>query len=217
MPRHPTEYGNLLKALIAKHGVQCWLVNTGWTGGAYGTGSRMPIRQTRAMLTEALSGRLVDAEFRTDQNFGFDVPVAIPGVEAAILNPRGTWADPEAYDAQAKKLVGMFVANFAKFDTHVDEGGARRSARRSGPQPDRKRFRFRGEGRMKYRGQLKAPGYFSACALCHQDSSTWGRPSEVFDGERPVSSTVQLMRWRKAEKLSKVTTSTGLRSNFSVS
>ena len=122
MPRHPTVYGNLLKALIAKHDVQCWLVNTGWTGGAYGTGSRMPIRQTRAMLAEALSGRLADAEFRSDENFGFAVPVAVPGVDAAILNPRGTWGDPAAYDAQAKKLVDMFVKNFAKFEDHVDAG-----------------------------------------------------------------------------------------------
>ncbi|MAM10425.1 MAG: phosphoenolpyruvate carboxykinase (ATP) [Rhizobiaceae bacterium] len=120
MPRHPTEYGNLLKSLIARHGVQCWLVNTGWTGGAYGAGSRMPIRQTRAMLAEALAGRLADAEFRIDPNFGFEVPVAVPGVDAAILNPRGTWADPAAYDAQAAKLVDMFVANFAKFEDHVD-------------------------------------------------------------------------------------------------
>ena len=80
------------------------------------------VERLRAMLAEALSGRLTDAEFRTDPNFGFSVPVAIEGVEAAILNPRGTWDDPAAYDAQARKLVAMFKANFAKFDTHVDEG-----------------------------------------------------------------------------------------------
>ena len=74
------------------------------------------------MLAEALSGRLAQAEFRTDDNFGFEVPVAVPGVDAAILNPRGTWSNPTAYDAQAKKLVDMFVANFAKFEDHVDAG-----------------------------------------------------------------------------------------------
>ena len=120
MPRHPSEYGNLLRELIAEHGATCWLVNTGWTGGAYGTGSRMPIKATRTLLTAALDGSLNTAEFRTDMNFGFEVPVAVPGVEAAILDPRGTWADKAAYDAQAAKLVGMFVDNFGKFESHVD-------------------------------------------------------------------------------------------------
>ncbi|PZM09814.1 phosphoenolpyruvate carboxykinase [Rhizobium tubonense] len=120
MPRHPSEYGNLLKELIGRHGVKCWLVNTGWTGGAYGTGRRMPIKATRALLSAALKGRLDDAEFRTDANFGFAVPVAVEGVESGILDPRSTWPDGEAYDAQAAKLVHMFVANFAKFEDHVD-------------------------------------------------------------------------------------------------
>jgi phosphoenolpyruvate carboxykinase (ATP) len=119
MPRHPTEYGNLLKDLIAEHGVDCWLVNTGWTGGAYGVGSRMPIKATRALLTAALSGGLKSAEFRTDPNFGFAVPVAASGVDTKILDPRSTWADGEAYDAQARKLVTMFIENFAKFEDHV--------------------------------------------------------------------------------------------------
>ncbi|MCI5077561.1 phosphoenolpyruvate carboxykinase [Oricola sp.] len=120
MPRHPSEYGNLLRDLIAKHEVDCWLVNTGWTGGAYGTGNRMPIKETRALLTAALNGKLNDAEFRTDPNFGFAVPVAVDGVDTAILDPRSTWADPEAYDEQAKKLAAMFTANFEKFAPHVD-------------------------------------------------------------------------------------------------
>lgn len=120
MPRHPAEYGNLLKALIAKHGVTCWLVNTGWTGGAYGIGSRMPIKATRALLGAALSGKLNDAVFRRDANFGFEVPVAVEGVDTKILDPRSTWIDGAAFDAQAKKLVDMFVANFAKFEDHVD-------------------------------------------------------------------------------------------------
>jgi len=120
MPRHPSEYGNLLRDLIARHGVSCWLVNTGWTGGAYGTGRRMPIKATRALLSAALDGSLNQAEFRTDANFGFEVPVAVPGVEAAILDPRSTWADKAAYDRQARKLVGMFIDNFGKFESHVD-------------------------------------------------------------------------------------------------
>ena len=120
MPRHPTEYGNLLRDMIARHEVDCWLVNTGWTGGAYGIGSRMPIKATRALLTAALDGSLRDAEFRTDANFGFDVPVSVPGVDSAILDPRGTWSDGGAYDVQASRLVSMFIENFAKFENHVD-------------------------------------------------------------------------------------------------
>ncbi len=80
MPRRPAEYGALLRDKIAKHGATCWLVNTGWTGGAYGTGSRMPIRATRALLTAALDGSLADAKFRKDENFGFEVPVKVEGV-----------------------------------------------------------------------------------------------------------------------------------------
>ncbi len=125
MPRHPSEYGNLLRELIARHGADCWLVNTGWTGGAYGTGKRMPIKATRALLAAALDGSLNKAAFRTDANFGFEVPVAVPGIDSAILDPqildpRATWADKAAYDRQAGKLVGMFIANFEKFETHVD-------------------------------------------------------------------------------------------------
>ena len=120
MPRHPSEYGNLLRDLIARHGVDCWLVNTGWTGGAYGTGRRMPIKATRALLAAALDGSLKEAEFRTDANFGFQVPVAVPGVDGAILDPRSTWADKAAYDRQAARLVGMFTDNFGKFEGHVD-------------------------------------------------------------------------------------------------
>jgi phosphoenolpyruvate carboxykinase (ATP) len=127
MPRHPAEYGNLLKELIARHGVTCWLVNTGWTGGAYGTGSRMPIKATRALLTAALSGKLNEAIFRRDANFGFEVPVAVEGVSTKILDPRSTWIDGAAYDAQAKKLVDMFVTNFTKFEDHV-EGSVRDAA-----------------------------------------------------------------------------------------
>ena len=122
MPRHPSVYGNLLKERIAKGNVDCWLVNTGWTGGKYGVGSRMPIKATRALLNAALDGSLKGAEFRKDPYFGFDVPVSVPGVDDAILNPRDTWADKAEYDATAKKLVQLFVDNFAKFEAHVDQG-----------------------------------------------------------------------------------------------
>ena len=122
MPRHPSVYGNLLKERIARGGVDCWLVNTGWTGGKYGVGKRMPIKATRALLNAALDGSLNGATFRTDPNFGFQVPVAVPGVDSAILDPRATWADGQAYDEAAAKLVDLFVANFAQFADGVDEG-----------------------------------------------------------------------------------------------
>jgi len=121
MPRHPSVYGNLLKERIHKGGVTCWLVNTGWTGGKYGVGKRMPIKVTRALLNAALDGSLNNVEFRTDPNFGFQVPVAVPGVDATILDPRATWGDKAAYDETAANLVKQFVDNFAQFVDHVDE------------------------------------------------------------------------------------------------
>ncbi|TNE55542.1 MAG: phosphoenolpyruvate carboxykinase (ATP), partial [Sphingomonadales bacterium] len=122
MPRHPSIYGNLLKERIAKGGVACWLVNTGWTGGKYGVGNRMPIKATRALLNAALDGSLNNAEFRIDPNFGFEVPVSVPGVDSAILDPRSTWADSADYDRTAEKLVRLFIDNFAQFESHVDAG-----------------------------------------------------------------------------------------------
>ncbi len=121
MPRRPEAYGNLLRDKIAQHGATCWLVNTGWTGGAYGVGSRMPIRATRALLTAALEGSLRDAEFRKDANFGFDVPVTVPGVAEVLLDPRRTWDDQEAFDKQAAKLVQMFAENFEQYVPFIDE------------------------------------------------------------------------------------------------
>ncbi|ALH81923.1 phosphoenolpyruvate carboxykinase [Sphingopyxis macrogoltabida] len=124
MPRHPSVYGNLLKERIAKGGVQCWLVNTGWTGGMATMDGikRMPIKATRALLNAALDGSLNDAEFRKDPNFGFMVPVAVPGVDSALLDPREAWADKAAYDRTAQTLVGQFIDNFEQFADHVDEG-----------------------------------------------------------------------------------------------
>ncbi|MAY33535.1 MAG: phosphoenolpyruvate carboxykinase (ATP) [Rhodovulum sp.] len=121
MPRRPEAYGNLLREKIAKHGATCWLVNTGWTGGAYGTGSRMPIKATRALLHAALDGSLNSATFRKDPNFGFDVPVQVAGVAEVLLDPRRTWDDQAAYDVQAKKLVEMFADNFAQYVPFIDE------------------------------------------------------------------------------------------------
>ena len=121
MPRRPEVYGKLLQAKINATGAHCWLVNTGWTGGAFGTGKRMPIRATRALLAAALDGSLNRVEFRKDPNFGFEVPVAVPGIEDRLLDPRQTWADPAAYDAQARKLVAMFSDNFAQYADKIDE------------------------------------------------------------------------------------------------
>ncbi len=121
MPRHPTEYGDLLGRLIEEHGVTCWLVNTGWTGGPYGVGNRMPIKATRALLNAALDGSLNSAPMRKDPTFGFEVPTEVPGVDTGILDPRSTWSDGAAYDAQAAKLRTMFKENFKIFMPHVKD------------------------------------------------------------------------------------------------
>ncbi|MDQ0505664.1 phosphoenolpyruvate carboxykinase [Xanthobacter agilis] len=120
MPRHPSVYGNLLRDLIATHGVDCWLVNTGWTGGKYGVGRRMPIKVTRTLLAGVLDGSLKDADVRTDPYFGFKVPTSVPGIEPHILYPSKTWADKADFDATARRLVAMFRENFGKFEAHVD-------------------------------------------------------------------------------------------------
>ncbi len=120
MPRRPEVYGKLLQEKIAEQGATCWLVNTGWTGGAFGTGKRMPIKATRALLTAALDGSLAKARFRRDPNFGFEVPEALAGVDSTLLDPRATWDDKAAYDAQAQKLVGMFAENFGQYVPFID-------------------------------------------------------------------------------------------------
>ncbi|MCW4461324.1 phosphoenolpyruvate carboxykinase [Sphingomonas sp. BT-65] len=124
MPRHPSVYGNLLKKRIAESGVDCWLVNTGWSGGkATMPGiKRMPIKVTRALLNAALDGSLKHAEFRKDPNFGFMVPVELGEIDPNMLDPRAAWANKAEYDATAAKLVDEFVANFAQFESQVDEG-----------------------------------------------------------------------------------------------
>jgi phosphoenolpyruvate carboxykinase (ATP) len=128
LPQRPAVYAQMLGEKLAQHRPNVWLVNTGWTGGPAapaGDGHRMPIHATRALLHAALAGRLDDVEYRIDETFGFEVPVAVPGVDQALLDPRSTWADPAAYDAQARELAAMFRKNFEKFP---DAGADVRSA-----------------------------------------------------------------------------------------
>ncbi|SEG13274.1 phosphoenolpyruvate carboxykinase (ATP) [Algoriphagus boritolerans] len=115
LPLHPTEYAKLFGEKMKKHQVNVWLINTGWTGGPYGIGSRMKLAHTRAMITAALEGNLEFAPFRKDPVFGFMVPELCPGVPYEVLNPRNTWEDPEEYDKKAQYLASAFISNFEKF------------------------------------------------------------------------------------------------------
>jgi len=121
MPRHPTVYAAMLRDRIAEGGVRCWLVNTGWSGGAYGIGQRMPIAHTRALLRAVLDGKLTDAAMRPDPAFGLLVPEACPEVPHELLQPRNAWTDKAAYDATAHEVARRFEANFAQFAATVDE------------------------------------------------------------------------------------------------
>jgi phosphoenolpyruvate carboxykinase (ATP) len=112
----PNVYAKLLGERIAKHQARVWLVNTGWTGGPYGVGTRMKIAHTRAMINAALSGALATVAVERDPIFNLDVPTACPGVPAEVLSPRNTWKDKAAYDQMAKKLATMFVDNFRTFE-----------------------------------------------------------------------------------------------------
>ncbi len=118
---HPFEYAELLSEKIEKHRTTCWLVNTGWTGGPYGAGERMPIAHTRALLEAAMEGTLEEVEYREDPTFGFDVPVTCPGVPEEMLDPRGTWSDPDGYDRQAGKLARDFRENFRQYEDRVTD------------------------------------------------------------------------------------------------
>jgi phosphoenolpyruvate carboxykinase (ATP) len=128
MALSPTVYAELLGERIASHGSDVWMVNTGWTGGPYGVGERMKIAYTRAMISSALNGDLRDVPTRKEPVFGFEVPVTCPDVPDAVLDPRGTWGDPDAYDSQAQKLAGMFAENFEQFAPYVSD-----SVRQAGP------------------------------------------------------------------------------------
>lgn len=115
MPLHPTVYAEMLAEKIREHGSNVWLINTGWTGGAYGIGSRMKLPHTRRMVNAALAGELDDVEYVTEEFFGLAVPQHIEGVPDEVLNPRDTWADQDAYDAKARQLAAMFRENFEQF------------------------------------------------------------------------------------------------------
>jgi len=118
---HPTKYAEMLGKLVDEHGSDVWLVNTGWTGGAYGVGKRMKLNHTRAMVSSLLRGDLAKVKMVVDPNFGLSVPTQIADVPADVLNPRNTWSDKSAYDAQAQKLAGMFRDNFTKFEKHMSD------------------------------------------------------------------------------------------------
>ena len=131
MPRHPGEYAHMLIDRLERDDVPVWLVNTGWTGGPYGTGERMNIAHTRSIVRAALDGSLAGAPTRRDPRFGFEVPTACSDVPDRFLDPRSTWADPVAYDRAAMRLARMFVDNFASYAEGVNEG-----VRTAGPHAD---------------------------------------------------------------------------------
>jgi phosphoenolpyruvate carboxykinase (ATP) len=119
LPLNPNVYASLLGEKIARHGVQCWLVNTGWSGGPYGVGQRLRLGLTRAMVRAALTGTLDRIPTTPEAVFGLEVPLHMPGVPDGVLLPRGTWDDPGTYDAQAARLAHMFRQNFEQFRDHV--------------------------------------------------------------------------------------------------
>jgi len=117
MPQYPTIYAELLGEKLKTHNAQAWLVNTGWSGGAYGTGERIDLPVTRRMLTAILDGELEDTIFSPDPNFKILIPSEVPGVETTILNPKNTWKDQEAYDIKANELINLFKNNFVKYES----------------------------------------------------------------------------------------------------
>ena len=121
LPRHPTVYARLLGEKIEKHGAKCWLVNTGWSGGAYGTGSRMKIAYTRAMVRAAVEGKLASVSVAPDPNFGLLIPENVPDVPKEVLNPKETWSDKHGYDVTARDLAHLFQANFSQFEDEVTD------------------------------------------------------------------------------------------------
>ena len=121
MSLHPSVYADMLGERIDKHKVSCWLVNTGWTGGAYGVGKRIEIKYTRAMIKAILEGQLDNVETETDPVFGIQIPLVIKGVPKEYLFPRNTWKNPEAYDEKANELANQFIENFKEYENNVDK------------------------------------------------------------------------------------------------
>ena len=121
MPRHPAVYARMLGRKMQETGAKCWLVNTGWTGGAYGVGQRMSIAHTRAMVRAALDGRLAEVATTQHPNFGLLFPESCPDVPPDVLDPRSTWRDKQAYDRTARDLMQRFENNFKQFESYVDD------------------------------------------------------------------------------------------------
>jgi phosphoenolpyruvate carboxykinase (ATP) len=128
LPLAPKVYAEMLGRRLREHSAQCWLVNTGWTGGGFGVGQRMSLKHTRAMVNAALDGRLADVEYVIEDSFGLSIPTSCPGVPSELLHPRNAWADKQKYDAQARLLAEKFEENFRKFD-------APDTVRAAGPKP----------------------------------------------------------------------------------
>ena len=121
LPLHPTKYAEMLGEKMKKHDVNIWLINTGWSGGAYGVGSRIKLKYTRAMITAALTGQLENVEYKTHEVFGLNMPTTCPDVPSDILDPKNTWTDKNAYDTKANKLASSFVKNFSTFADNASE------------------------------------------------------------------------------------------------
>jgi phosphoenolpyruvate carboxykinase (ATP) len=130
LPLNPNVYAKMLGEKLARHHARVWLVNTGWTGGPYGVGSRMRIAHTRAMINAALAGQLDRVQYRVHPIFNVEIPATCPGVPDAVLDPGTTWADPQAYDKQARTLAAMFAENFTRFEADVDA-----AVKAAGPKP----------------------------------------------------------------------------------
>jgi phosphoenolpyruvate carboxykinase (ATP) len=136
LPLHPARYAEMLAERMKKHNTKVWLVNTGWTAGSYGTGHRMKLSTTRALLDAVLEGKMDQVPMRRCERFDWEVPTEVPGVRSEVLDPRGTWTDAQAFDEKADHLVDMFNSNFERFKEGVlDEVRAAAPKSTRVPQP----------------------------------------------------------------------------------